>query len=119
MNKLALLLIIISLNGCFTNPMHVNTGIFYKPEPYGMYMDGKPRGNKMFNLGWDHGCETGSSTLSPSTYKSAYTYRQEPSLIQNKDYYNAWKDAYTYCRQYTFRWTMFKWDADNFFGENK
>lgn len=81
------------------------------PTPFAM---GKPEaGTPEFNLGWEHGCQTGLSTMTPSYYKSFYTYKQEPSMIHNLDYYKAWKDSYTYCRQYAFKFTMWHWDVDN------
>jgi hypothetical protein len=70
-------------------------------------------GTEMFKLGWSHGCETGLSTMVPSNYKTAYSFAQEPKFITNQEYYKAWKDSYTYCRHYSFKWTFWSWDSDN------
>ena len=79
-----------------------------KPTPLGM---GKvPDGHPIFQAGWNDGCETGLGTMSSNFYKTFYKYKQDPKMIMNKMYYQAWKDAYTYCRQYMFRWTLWKLD---------
>ncbi|MEM7617232.1 MAG: hypothetical protein AAF195_02495 [Pseudomonadota bacterium] len=78
--------------------------------PWPFRMGGTPEGSKEFKLGWEHGCHTGLSTMVTSGYKTFYSFEQDPTMTQNADYYKAWKDAYTYCRQYSFKWTMWSWD---------
>lgn len=58
--------------------------------------------------GWNDGCETGLSTMVAGSYKSFYGFKQDAYKIKDQKYYQAWKDAYNYCRQYSFRFT---WDA--------
>ena len=43
-------------------------------------------------------------------YKTFYGYKQDPYKIDNPTYYKAWIDAYTYCRQYSFRYAWDAWD---------
>lgn len=58
--------------------------------------------------GWEDGCNTGLSTMNHGYYKSFYAFKQDAYKVDNPVYYKAWKDAYTYCRQYSFR---FVWDS--------
>ncbi len=80
---------------------------FMAPTPAGM---GKPAKDAPpdYTEGWNDGCKTGLSTMNQGYYKSFYTYKQNYKKADNLLYYQAWKDAYTYCRQYSFRYT---WDA--------
>lgn len=70
---------------------------------------GKPPDNapKDYKQGWYDGCITGLSTMSQVYYKDFYGYKQDYTKVDNVMYYQAWKDAYTYCRQYSFRYA---WD---------
>lgn len=77
-----------------------------KPIRMGKRQDGLPA----YNQGWDDGCETGLATMSFTSYKSFYRFKQDPTMTKNNTYYKAWKDAYTYCRQYSFRWMWDPWD---------
>lgn len=92
------------LQGCLFSSKSV-----FAPKPFGMNQAEK--GTPEFNKGWEDGCETGMSTMSTDYYKSFYTFRQDPDMITNIEYYKAWKDAYTYCRQYVFKWSLWTWDA--------
>lgn len=60
-----------------------------------------------YEKGWTHGCETGLNAYGNSVYKNAYKFYQDPKLINNLDYYRAWKDAYTYCRYHVYNWTSY------------
>lgn len=79
----------------------------YKPRHPLM---GKPAENAApeYLSGWNDGCDTGLSTMNPSFYKAFYKFKQDPDMFANPVYYKAWKDAYTYCRHYSFRYV---WDA--------
>ncbi len=79
------------------------------PKAFGM--GDVPDGPPDFQEGWRDGCKTGMGTMAPNYYKTFYKFTQNTHKIQNKMYYQAWKDAYTYCRQYTFRFTLWKFDA--------
>lgn len=62
-----------------------------------------------YRQGWEDGCNTGLSTMVPGYYKSFYAFQQDAYKSQtNPVYYKAWKDSYTYCRQYAFRYA---WDS--------
>lgn len=100
-----LIILIISLVGC-RGAVFSSESIF-APVPAGMggYDDDAP---ELYKKGWDDGCKTGLSTMNMQIYKSFYKYTQDPALVRKVMYYKAWKDAYTYCRQYSFRST---WDA--------
>ena len=93
------------LTGC-TGQIFSDDSIF-APLPGGM---GKPAENAppAYKQGWDDGCKTGLSTMNPGYYKSFYQYKQDASMVDDPVYYKAWKDSYTYCRQYSFK---FVWDA--------
>ena len=54
--------------------------------------------------GWYDGCYTGLSTMNQEIYKSFYGYKQNVDKADNIIYYQAWRDAYTYCRHYSFRY---------------
>lgn len=75
------------------------------PVPYGM---GRPDNTAPpeYLKGWDDGCKTGLSTMNLGSYKGFYKYTVTQDLYTDPRYYKAWKDAYTYCRQYSFKWTM-------------
>lgn len=80
---------------------------FFAPKPFRMK---KPPANAHpdYLAGWEDGCETGMSTMSPGYYKSFYGFAQDPYKVDNLRYYKAWKDSYTYCRHYTFKYA---WDS--------
>lgn len=79
----------------------------FAPWPAGM---GRPPETAPVNYkeGWYDGCYTGLSTMNQQYYKSFYKYKQDYTKVDDEVYYQAWKDAYTYCRQYSFKYT---WDA--------
>ncbi|MCD6034977.1 MAG: hypothetical protein K0R63_718 [Rickettsiales bacterium] len=80
------------------------------PRPFAM--GDTPPGTATFRKGWEEGCHTGLATMTTDYYKSFYTFEQDPYMINNSEYYEAWKDAYTYCRQYAFKWTLWSWDRN-------
>lgn len=75
---------------------------FTTPRPWGI--GDTPEGSEMFRKGWSDGCETGMSAYGNGRYRAAYSFTQDPNLIDNMEYYRAWKDGQVYCRWYTFRW---------------
>ena len=89
-------LILMGLTGC-------HDFAIWKPVPMGMERDPPEDAPQEYKDGWNDGCETGLSTMVTSFYKTFYTYRQDPNRLNQPMYYKAWKDAYTYCRQYSFR----------------
>ena len=108
----SILLCTIMLSGCILKGGPHLPDQFRNPlAPKAFRMNQPIEGTPDFNLGWKHGCETGISTLATDYYKTFYRYRQDPSKITNVEYYKAWKDGYTYCRQYTFKWSMWTWDG--------
>jgi len=64
-----------------------------------------PEGTELFQAGWRDGCETGMSAYGNERYKAAYTFRQNPELVRNFEYYSAWKDSYYYCLWYIYSWS--------------
>lgn len=74
----------------------------YKPRPWGL--GDTPPGSPEFQKGWNDGCETGFSASGNDRYKAAYAFKQDISLLNNPEYYRAWKDAYTHCRWYVAGW---------------
>lgn len=108
--KLFLASALISLSSC-TNAIFSPDSLF-APKPYKM---GEPAKNAppAYKQGWKDGCQTGLSTMVPTSYKSFYKYTIDPDMIAMKNeegvmYQKAWKDSYTYCRHYSFRYV---WDA--------
>lgn len=80
----------------------------FKPTPFAMGKE--PDGPPDFKKGWHDGCETGLGTMTTNYYKTFYKFKQDYRMINNKMYYQAWKDSYQYCRQYMFRWVLWKLD---------
>lgn len=78
--------------------------VVVKPRPWGL---GKtPDGSPIFKKGWEDGCDSGLGVYGAQHYrKPAYKFRQDVTLIHNREYYRAWKDAYTYCRWYNWTWS--------------
>ncbi len=79
----------------------------YKPKPFGMTGPAQDA-PETYLAGWNDGCETGTGTMSSTYYKSFYGYKIDVNLMKDPEYYRAWRDAYTYCRHYTFK---FVWDG--------
>ncbi len=99
-----LLLVVVSITGCRGKILPVK-GVT-APRPFGM---GSPPADAdpLYLSGWNDGCDTGLSAMVTGYYKSHYQFTQDPYKANNPVYYKAWKDAYTYCNQYAFR---FIWD---------
>jgi len=49
---------------------------------------------------WDDGCQSGVDVYGNDIYKSFYGYKLDPTMINNKVYYETWHDAYNYCRHW-------------------
>lgn len=95
----------LSLSACEDDPVgwYYNQA-FVKPRPWGM--GETPEGSPLFQKGWDEGCNSGLGVAGGKHYrKPAYRFQQDLSLINNDEYYRAWRDAYTYCRWYVNAWT--------------
>ncbi len=99
---LYILVIVILLPASLSGCGKVFERIFTKPRP--MNLGETPPGSPIFQKGWDDGCESGLSAYGGSRYKTAYGFQQDLSLVDNPEYYRAWKDAYTYCRWYVWVW---------------
>ena len=77
------------------------------PHPFGLYRgmeDGAPEGSENFRMGWKDGCQSGMSAYGSLHYKSVYDYKYDESKIKNKEYYDAWRMGFRYCRWYTGEW---------------
>lgn len=105
MKILLLIFILTIITGCTGQIFSEKS--FMAPKPFRM---GNPDedGHPDYLKGWDDGCNTGISTMSHGYYKSFYGFKQDPYMISNARYYKAWKDSYTYCRHYAFK---FIWDG--------
>lgn len=103
--RIFLILSIIFLTSCASYTLDSKSK--FAPKPFRM---GSPDPNAPieYKHGWEDGCITGLSTMNHGSYKTFYKYRQDPDLADNEMYYKAWKDSYTYCRHYSFR---FVWDS--------
>src|SRR5690606_32020607 len=104
MKRIGIIMMMLAITGCYGQN-------FYKPVPFRM---GRPDPNveapEGYMDGWNDGCETGLSTMVQSFYKSFYKYKINMKMIDHPVYYKAWKDAYTYCRHYSFRYTWEPFD---------
>ena len=105
MKNIVVLLLMLGLLSACSGQLFSENSIF-APKPFRM---GGPDKNAHpdYLKGWDDGCKTGMSTMVHGFYKSFYTFKQDPYMLSNERYYKAWKDSYTYCRQYAFK---FIWD---------
>ncbi len=72
------------------------------PKPWGL--GDTPEGSEIFQKGWNDGCNSGLHVYGTARYRAAYDYYQDPELLENQEYYRAWKDAWTYCRWYAWNW---------------
>jgi hypothetical protein len=100
------MLLLVSISGC-VGKIFSDDSIF-APKPLGMGSPDKSKGSAEYLKGWDDGCKTGLSTMVSGYYKSFYGFKQDPYMVDNPSYYKAWKDAFTYCKQYAFKYS---WDA--------
>jgi len=103
-----LLVSVVLLSGC-AGAIFSDDSIF-APKPLKMGDVDRKKGSKDYVEGWDHGCKTGLSTMVSGYYKSFYKYKIDPYRVSNAEYYKAWRDGYTYCRQYSFRYSWDAWD---------
>ncbi len=77
--------------------------VMVKPRPWGLA--DTPEGSPLFRKGWEEGCNTGLGVYGGTHYhKPAYRFQQDLTLINNDEYYRAWRDAYAYCRWYAWNW---------------
>lgn len=100
-----IMMAIAMLGGCRGQIFSENS--WFAPFPAGI---GKPPESapENYKAGWYDGCHTGLSTMNEQYFKMFYGYKQDYTKVDDEVYYQAWKDAYTYCRQSSFRYT---WDA--------
>jgi hypothetical protein len=71
---------------------------FLPPPPSG--------GPAEFQQGWKDGCDTGLAAHGTDIYRTAFKFTQNPSLILNPAYYQAWKDGENYCRTYIYEYSV-------------
>ena len=84
-----------SLGGNEIRPLYPT---FLPPPPEG--------GPQEFQQGWRDGCDTGLAQHGTDVYRSAFGFKQDPSLVLNPVYYKAWKDAENFCRTYIFEYSV-------------
>jgi hypothetical protein len=72
--------------------------------PWPLLMSNKVEGSPEFQAGWEHGCESGFATYGTAIYKMAYSFKQEYSMMDNRDYDVAWHEAFDFCRHYVYKW---------------
>ena len=61
-----------------------------------------PPGPPEYQQGFLDGCESGFSGYGNSFNKLFWTWKQDPQLAENNPvYYQIWKDAYTYCANWS------------------
>lgn len=67
-------------------------------------------GPQEFQEGWRDGCDTGLAAHGTDIYRTAFGFTQNPSLVLNPAYYQAWKDAENFCRTYIFEYSVRSFD---------
>lgn len=69
--------------------------------PYSMDLD-PPPGPPEYQKGWKDGCESGLSAYGGQVEKflKVHKLKRDPTLQDNKMYYQVWKDAFLYCTLY-------------------
>jgi hypothetical protein len=73
----------------------------WEPTPWGIQLDPPPGGTPEFNQGWKDGCTSGIAAYGGDNYKyTGYKFKQDWRMVTNNTYYQAWQDAYLYCRWY-------------------
>lgn len=93
-------IIILAATTCITSACSSNS--ILAPKPYGITGPASDAPEN-YLAGWNDGCETGMSTMSTTYYKSFYGYKIDAQMVEDPEYYRAWRDAYTYCRHFTFK----------------
>lgn len=99
-NLLTIILLCYMVSGCGL----VAERIFGKPRPFNM--GATPPGTPIFQKGWEDGCSGGLKGYGDDYYKMRYEFKQDISLLDNPEYYKAWKDGYLYCRWYSYNWVV-------------
>lgn len=89
-----LVFILCELSAC--RYFHMDIG-WAKPPEFDMT---PPPGPPIYQQGFKDGCESGYSGYGSSGQKLFWKWKQDPRLVENKVYYQIWKDAYGYCALY-------------------
>ncbi|MET0155142.1 MAG: hypothetical protein ABW189_03435 [Rickettsiales bacterium] len=58
----------------------------------------------VFNAGWRDGCASGSATAARYEQRLFHGFRMEESLVNNDEYYDAWRRAFRYCHRYLYQY---------------
>ncbi|MDA0781718.1 MAG: hypothetical protein PQ612_03075 [Rickettsiales bacterium] len=96
MNKILLIVIsVFLLTGCYNAPDAI------KPHSWLFKQMPQDAPNK-YKHGWKDGCESGMSSMTSTTYKTFYSFKQDPILRKDPTYYKAWKDTFNFCRHYAY-----------------
>jgi len=91
---IVLLMLATQLSSC--TYFHTNVG-WAKPPEFDME---PPPGPAIYQQGYKEGCESGFSAYASSGTKMFWKWKQDLELVENKMYYQIWKDAYGYCALY-------------------
>lgn len=95
MKRIAIITLLVILSGCYNAPDPLKPGAFVMKQ----MPDDAPNNYK---LGWKDGCESGLSSMTSTTYKTFYSFKQDKTRRMDPTYYKSWKDAYTFCRHYVY-----------------
>lgn len=98
--KVFLLIFVLMLSACSLGGSEIRPLYppFLPPPPEG--------GPQEFQEGWRDGCDTGLAAHGTDIYRTAFGFTQNPSLVLNPVYYQAWKDAENFCRTYIFEYSV-------------
>lgn len=109
-SKIYIFLVCILLSSCAALPESFREGVLqpmnlWKPRPPGLAEAPVEGVSPEYTQGWKDGCDSGISAAGSTHYRqTGYKFVMDYSMVENKDYYQAWHDAYTYCRWYVGSW---------------
>lgn len=104
MRNLFCIVLFLLITACGGNELRPLYPPFLPPPPEG--------GPQEFQQGWRDGCDTGLAAHGTDIYRTAFGFKQDPSLVLNPVYYQAWKDAENYCRTYVFEYSVRSLDVN-------
>ncbi len=69
-------------------------------KPITLYFQ-QPEGPPEYVQGWNDGCETGLSLSNNTWQRMTYSFKRDPTMLDDPYYRAAWTEAQAYCRMYS------------------
>jgi hypothetical protein len=107
MRTIFLIILAITLSQCAFGR---NKSAFGFKSPVGapwkqkLLKEGPENSPPKFKKGWQDGCETGTHTYGNTMQRETHRFRQDSSLMLDKEYYAGWRVGHDYCNRYTWHW---------------